>query len=321
MNSGKNMIKVNITNDNLDGNYDYHCPIPLLLHANPGQTDASDAQTVAAFTKVPKDKPIILVGKGDPAMLAEQSAMALQKHGWQDVRVDYTKNLSRYYNKLKAWDNLKRPWFHVDGSQFVKDIKKFFDVYDRVEKVPDYPKNGICGHYPRGRKTRTEINLGYNIDQSPNRDLMSEMRKLFDQIAPFFLDVLANNGLDFTSEPERVTLRMVEYDTNGTDIDYHSHVDTSTVTMLLYEDAPGLHVREFTDDDYTFGNTQVIDASKYSSIGTGTIIPGYLICDEFNSWTPSTWHGVHIHSGIGRRRSIVVRIEPKDVEKQMAERS
>lgn len=309
------MIKVNISATPIDNDYDFHCPIPLLLPADPDvNKDASDTQTLDTFAMVPKEQALLLQGSGDPACLADQIAMVLRTNGWPDVKIDRTRHPTRYQNKSSAWPDLKRPWFHIDGEHLVNDIKDFFDRYDKVPRVPDIPKSGICGHYPRGPKTRTEINQNYDVGSSPNPELMSNMTRLFDKISPWFLDHLNQHGLDFRHQPERVTLRMVEYVNNGKDIDYKSHVDTSVVTMLLYQDQPSLHVREYISDDFSYDQSRIIAIDDQTSRGIGTVVPGYLFSDEFDTWMPSAWHGVNTPSSVHRRRSLVVRIEPADLD-------
>jgi hypothetical protein len=313
------MLKINISSTPIDHNHDFHCPIPLLLKADPDiNKDASDTQTLDAFRMVPKGVPLLLKGSGDPACLADQVAMVLRKNNWPEVSVDRTRDDQRYSNQCKSWPDLRRPWFHVDSSCFVDDINRFFKIYDCVPRVPDIPVNNISGHYPRGPKTRTEINLAYDLTTSPNPELMTAMRSLFDIMSPWWLDQLKEHGLDFQLEPERVTLRMVEYKNNGHDLDYKSHIDSSVITILIYHDAPDLHVREYLDDEFSYSASREISVSHLADKGIGTVIPGHLFSDEFGVWMPSCWHGVHTPKSVPRRRSLILRIEPRDLEKKMS---
>ena len=83
----------------------------------------------------------------------------------------------------------------------------------------------------------------------------------------------------------------------------------SFITSVLYQDQPGLHVRNFTSDELSIDSSEIVDMSKPLLSGIGILFPGNSYCDENQSWTPACWHGVLMNPSIKRRVSFLVRVE------------
>ena len=295
---------INISLKPRPGRWDVNCPVPIVVKpSNDPKINATEKEILNLFKDL-KDKEIQITENNGPIPFAERVTNILTKHGFNAKVYTQYKN-SLYYNKKdNFFINPKKPYYFFI-NEFEKIIKDFVSFYKKQELTIEEPDSGVCGHYYRGKMLWTQIQNNYDLNSSKNKTFMEYYFELFKVISVYMEEVLQKKNLK-----DRITLRIVDYK-NEKDINktLGSHIDMSYTTAVLYEDHPGLHVKNFLDDKLTLNNSKLINVSRYLSSGMSVLFPGNSYCEENKTWVPACWHGVEMLPEIKRRVSFLVRVE------------
>jgi hypothetical protein len=295
---------VNISLKPRPGKWDIHRGVPIAVKPNNDpKINATEKEVLNLFYDL-KDKEIQITENNGPIPFAERVTEILKKHGFKaKVYNEYRDNV--FYNKKDSlFINPNKPYYFFI-SEHREILKNFIEYYKKQNLNIEEPKTGVCGHYYRGKMLWTQIQNSYIFEQSNNKEFMKEYYKILQIITPYMEELLNKSNLK-----ERITLRIVDY-VNEENINstLGSHIDMSYITAVLYEDNPGLHVRNFLNNEFKFKESKIVDVSNYMRAGMGILFSGNSYCDENQSWIPACWHGVFMNPDIKRRVSFLVRIE------------
>lgn len=295
---------VNISLKPRPGRWDVHIPIPIITKpSNDPTINATEKEILDLFKDYDSDVLEITENNG-PIPWAERVAKVLKKHGFKANVYNKFKDHDYFNNKDNLFINPKKPYYFFI-NEFEKIIKDFVSFYKKQTLTIEEPASGVCGHYHRGKMLWTQIQNNYDFNLSKNKTFMHHYFELLKVMTIYMEEVLQKKNLK-----DRITLRIVDYK-NEKDINktLGSHIDMSYITAVLYEDHPGLHVKNFLDDELTLDNSKLINVSRYLSSGMSVLFPGNSYCEENKTWVPACWHGVLIDPNIERRVSFLARVE------------
>lgn len=311
-------MRVNISlRPRKDINYDLHLPVPLIVTPSPDpKINATEKQILDTFSSVEKSTSLIVGENGGPPAWSERVAKVLIKHGYTDVSVDQNFDRDYFNADCKMFPDSYKPYRYVPVDKDLVDrIKSFFEFYKSATWTIDEPKSGVTGHYYRGRMLWTQVQKRTDPAQTKNPELMSSMKNLLPEITNYLQTTLEKFDMDMDRFEERITLRLVDYvNTPGINATLGSHIDASLITGVLYEDNPGLHVRDYHDDSLSIDRSTIVEASEPFNHSQAVFFPGNILSDELRVWAPACWHGVQIDDQIQRRLSFLIRIESLDLE-------
>lgn len=309
-------MKVNISlRPRTDIEYDLHLPVPLIV--TPSQDpkiNATEKQILETFSKVNKSTELVIGENGGPPAWSERIAKVLIKHGYKNVTVNQEFDLNYFKNSCEMFPNPLQPYRYIKNQEIIPIIKDFFNFYKSQKWTIEEPAKGVTGHYYRGRMLWTQMQKIADIKNSKNLELMSHMKNMLPKITDFLKQCLLKYNMNFSKIDDRVTLRLVDYvNTPGINETLGSHIDASLITGVLYEDHPGLHVRDYLDNSLSINNSKIIEIDEILEQGNAVFFPGNILCDELRTWAPACWHGVQMSNKVQRRLSFLVRIESLDL--------
>lgn len=305
-------MKVNINLiPRTDIKYDQWCPIPLSVKPSPDHTiNAVEKEVLALFSKIKKEEKLEICNNGGPVAWAERICKFLKKNGYVNTTVDYNGDRKYFDKSSSLFPNPQQPFDVIDTFDLKNQIQKIFKFYKEKAWKIEEPTDGISGHYHRGGMLWTQIQKNYNEHDSKNKELMKHMKDLLHRVTKFVKNIINQKNINIPNLSNRITLRLIDYvNLNNVNKVLSSHLDASLITMLLHHDNPSLYVYKFLDDSLSIEKSEKIDMSNYLSRGHAVILPGYVFCDEFKTWTSACWHGVQVPQNVKRRLSMVARIE------------
>lgn len=308
-------MKVNISiRPREDIQYDVSLPVPIIVSPRADKTvNATQAQILETFAHIDKHEPLIIVDNGGPPAWAERVARTLKNHGYSDVTVDQDYDYHYFDQPCDLFADPKKPYLFFDASAVKPAIKSFLEFYKSQTWNIDEPQTGVTGHYHRGPMLWTQVQMKSDLRNSRNPELMNRLQSLIPDMHGLLHRVTSEHGVDLSDFVNRVTLRLVDYvwtDKMNSALD--SHIDGSLITAVLHNDEPGLHVRDYLDDTYTFANSKAIDVGDQLIGDQGVLFPGNTFCEETRMWAPACWHGVQLDDSTARRTSFLVRLESVD---------
>ena len=309
-------MKVNISlHPRTNIKYDLHLPVPL---SNPPSQDpkinAVEKQILETFSKVDKSTKLIIGDNGGPPAWSERIAKVLIKHGYENVSVSQEFDLEYFKTPCEMFPNPRQPYRYIENQEIIPIIKDFFNLYKSKKWTIEEPIKGVTGHYRRDIRLWTQIQKRSNITNSKNLELMSYMKNMLPKITDFLKSCLLKYNMNFSNIDDRITLRLVDYvNTPGINETLVSHIDGSLITGILYEDHPGLHVRDYLDNSLSINNSKIVNVDEILEQGNAVFFPGNILCDELKMWAPACWHGVQMSNNVQRRLSFMVRIDSLDL--------
>ena len=295
---------INISLKPRPGRWDIHIPIPIITKpSNDPTINATEKEILDLFKDY--DSHVLEVTENNgPIPWSERVAKVLKKHGFKATVYNKLKDHNYFTNQDYLFPNSKKPYY-LFLNPYETYIRDFIEVYKKQTLQIEEPINGVCGHYYRGKMLWTQIQNSYDTNKSPNKKFMEQYKEVLQTITPFIEELLLKKNIK-----DRITLRIVDY-INQKDINktLGSHIDMSFITSVLYQDQPGLHVRNFLSDELSIDCSEIVDVSRPLLSGVGILFPGNSYCEETESWTPACWHGVEMLPEIKRRVSFLVRVE------------
>lgn len=295
-------------------NYDVSLPVPIIVSPRADKTvNATQAQILETFAHIDPDTELVIVDNAGPPSWAERVARTLSRNGYKNVSVDRDYDYEYFNQPCNLFPDAKKPYLFFDATSVKANIKDFIDFYQsRIWEI-DEPSQGVTGHYYRGPMLWTQVQSNSNLNNSKNPELMIRLQSLIPQMHELLRQVCIDKGVNLSGFENRVTLRIVDYiwspEMNSA---LDSHIDGSMITAVLHNDEPGLHVRDYLDETYTFDQSTVINIGDRLVNNEGVLFPGNTFCEELRMWAPACWHGVQIEDSTKRRTSFLVRLESVD---------
>lgn len=300
-----------------DVKYDIWAPMALGVKPSPDpMINAVEKECLDLFSSVDKGEALEIYNNGEPPAWGERVAGILRKNGYENVTVHPGNDRDYFKNPSKLFPDLRKPYRIQPIGDLKEKISNLFEFYKTRQWQIEEPKQGVCGHYYRGRMLWTQVQESYDPSESANKELMTRMKELLTPTSRMVKDFLAENDTHIADLDQKITLRLLDYvNENDLNSKLASHLDASLLTGLLYHDAPALHTVEFTDDTLTLEKSIKKDISKEVSDGNCFWVPGYVYADEMKSYVSPNWHGVQVPAQYPRRLSMVVRVECELIHK------
>ena len=135
-----------------DVQYDLWAPMALGVKPSPDPTiNAVEKECLELFADVDKNKFLEIYNNGEPPAWGERVAGILKKNGYSNVTVHPGNDRDYFNNPSKLFPDLKKPYRIQPIGDLKEKIQNIFEFYKTQQWSIEEPKQGVCGHYYRGR--------------------------------------------------------------------------------------------------------------------------------------------------------------------------
>ena len=290
------VVRVNVHPRPCSTDWDFNIP----YHGNSyNQAEhVHDSYLKTFLDQIPTASHVILINDGEP--VSRQIAVKkIISQAYDNIIID-SKN-ARYHQQDPIF---KKPWMVEKRSSDFNDQEIVNYYLENYQQLTLFSSRYQYQHHSRDHGyfqavRRYWYHWGADMPKAPDacHEIIYEMfRQLFETTVQY----LCGLPLDMSAHRIRQNLMFrLNHNPPGSEINDHlvpRHADNSVITLWLHQSHPGSFI-DFGQDE----SKGIIPLNELHDARTEFVVfPGFDYCDQLNTMTPATWHGVINHDDVDR---------------------